>query len=238
VIRSPATIPRKAALRIAAWSSFHSDRTVEKTWLAPCVPAVGRALTERERPRDFETSGAPVHVHGSKDYVGPGALVELLWGGMRLDPARYREVAEQTGASRLCAAIAVLAGAATGLGRGPELEIAPVVAAVLYVLVTLTTVAAESALVWLVARVVLRRTTSFGRIARPLALATAPRLVYVVAAAGTGMPVVELAGSLWLLAAFVVGVEAAVRRGWGVAIGTTAVVGILRWLTDLAVRGP
>ncbi|MBM4265197.1 MAG: hypothetical protein FJ144_01065 [Deltaproteobacteria bacterium] len=171
-----------------------------------------------------------------KDFVGPGALVELVLGGLLLRPMQYREVVREPASMRLCFAVAVLAGAATGIGRSEQIGLAPVIAVLLHVIVTLLTVAIESGVVWLVAGAGLRRGIGYGAVVRPMALATAPRLVYALLGLGTGIPALEILGTVWLLAAFVLAVDAAIERGWAAAVAVALAVGVLRWGTSLSIQ--
>ena len=171
-----------------------------------------------------------------KDFVGPGALVEVVLGGLLLRPAQYREVVREPASTRLCFAVAVLGGVATGIGRAEEIGLAPVMAVLLHVIVTLLTVATESGVVWIAARAGIRPRVGYGAVVRPMALATAPRLVYALLGLGTGVPALELLGTVWLLAAFVLAVEAALERGWAVAVAVALGVGVLRWATSLFIQ--
>jgi hypothetical protein len=106
----------------------------------------------------------------------------------------------------------------------------PVVAVIFYIVVTLAVLCFESFLVWGAARIWLRPGASWMEVLRPIALANAPRLADVLLTLGQGEALLAPLCGGWQLAAFVVGVEAAVSRGWAIALGLTLSIGVFRWL--------
>lgn len=170
-------------------------------------------------------------------YVGPRPLLELIGGGLRLRPQTYRDFSGARDATRLCVAIAVLAGAASAPLIRPALGLVLAVALVLGIRLSLGILFAESLLVWAVTRLALREPCTLGQILRPFAHAHAPRVAYLLVPLVGYPPVLGLGISLWLIAAFVVAVEAATRRGWGVAVAVSVLVGVLRWLSNGVIQG-
>ncbi len=167
-----------------------------------------------------------------ESYVGPGALLELAGAALRMRPDTYREVCREPEATKLCVAVAVVAGAASAPVIGPSTGLILPVALVLGIVLTLGILAIESLLVWALCRLVLRNDRSFGGVVRPLAAAHAPRLAYLLVPL-VGLPVALSAViSIWMLASFVVAMEAITARGWPVAIGLSVVVGALRWMAS------
>lgn len=165
-------------------------------------------------------------------YVGPNALVELFTRALRLDPALYREVTDAPGATKLCIGIALVAGIASAPVIGPSEGIVLPVAIVVGILITLGILLIESVLVWGLCRLVLRNDRSFGAVLRPLALAHAPRVAFLLVPL-IGYPLgLAIVIRVWLLAAFVVALEAIAARGWVVAVVLAIVVGALRWLAS------
>jgi len=170
-------------------------------------------------------------------YVGPDALVELIGGALRLRLATYREVSRQAAATRLSLAVVVLAGAASAPAIGPSLGLVLPVAMVLGVLLTLGILGLEASMVWGICRLALRERRSMGEVMRPLAVAHAPRVLYLLVPLVGDPPILQIAVSLWLLGAFVIAVEAAIDRGFVVAVSVALVVGVLRWLLDALIEG-
>lgn len=167
-----------------------------------------------------------------ENYVGPGALVELVGGALGLRPAVYRDVSESPEATKLCVAVAFVAGAASApiIGAGDDLTLP--VALVIGILLTLGILLIESVIVWGLCQGVLKGQQSFGQVVRPLAAAHAPRLAYLLVPI-VGFPfALAVAISVWMLAAFVVAIRAVTDRGWGMSIGLALAVGVLRWLVS------
>lgn len=165
-------------------------------------------------------------------YVGPGALIELVGGALRLRPAIYRDVSEAREATKLCLAVAFVAGAATAPVIGPGSGLTLPVALVVGILLTLGILLIESVIVWGLCRGVLKGEQTFGQVVRPLAAAHAPRLAYLVVPV-VGLPfVLALVIAVWMLAAFVVAIRAITDRGWGMSIALALTVGLLRWLVS------
>lgn len=162
--------------------------------------------------------------------IGPGALLDLLAGAVRLDLATYRRVADTPSTTRLCFAIVLLSGLAHGAVL--TLRWGPAAGPIVGVGGAFLSFALSSALVWLLGRGVFRYPVSFGRVARPLAIASAPALFNLVGAVLWVRPVV-LVVSLWLLASFAVAVRAALQSGWLAACSIT----LAAWLVDLALYG-
>jgi len=165
-------------------------------------------------------------------YVGPGALLELAGGALGLRPQTYREAAREVDATKLSIAVAVIAGAASAPVLGPSLQVVLPVAMVVGILLTLGILLIESAMVWGLCWIALPDARSFGQVMRPLAVAHAPRLAYLLVPVVGHVPALSIAISVWLLAAFVVAMQAATGRGWGVAITMSIAVGVLRWLAS------
>ncbi|MDG2307285.1 MAG: hypothetical protein P8R42_22090 [Candidatus Binatia bacterium] len=164
------------------------------------------------------------------NYVGPGALFELIGGALRLNPNTYRAVSRSRDATKLCVAVAVLAGAASAPVIGPDEGLVLPVALVIGILLSLGILAIESALVWGLCRLVLREPRSYGEVVRPLAAAHVPRVGYLLVPIIGYPPALGIGITVWMLATFVVAMEAATRRGWLVAVSFCIVVGALRWL--------
>lgn len=165
-------------------------------------------------------------------YVGPGPLVDLVGKALLLRPEVYREVSAAPEATKMCVAVALVAGAASAPIIGPESGIVLPVALVVGILLTLGILLIESLIVWGLCRGVLRGEQSFGSVLRPLAVAHAPRFAYLVVPL-VGFPVsLAVAISLWMLGAFVVAVQAVTGSSWPVAVGLSLVVGALRWLVS------
>jgi hypothetical protein len=168
--------------------------------------------------------------------IGPGALLDLLFGAVRLDTATYRRVAENQSTTRLCLAIVLLSGLAHGAMLAVRLEpvIGPGLAggSIIGVAIMLASLALSSCLVWLLGAVVFRYPVTFGRVLRPLAISSAPALFNLV---GTVLSprLVMLVVALWLLMSFVVAVRAALGSSW-LAAGLIAVGA---WIADLALYG-
>ncbi len=160
-------------------------------------------------------------------YVGPGALFELLSGALRLQPETYRGVCREPEATKLCIAVAVLAGAVSAPDVGPEMGLILPVALVWGIVVTLGILLVESVILWGLCRLVLRNDRTFGAVVRPLAAAHAPRLAYLLLPLIGPQPALQIAVSFWLLGAFVVAIEAVTARGWTVAVALTVLVWVL-----------
>jgi len=159
--------------------------------------------------------------------AGPGALIDLFVGAIKLDRETYRRVAGRPESTRLCIAIVLLSGLAHGAvltmrwgpAGGPIVGIASAFASL----------GLSSLLVWLIGVVLLRYPSGFGSIVRPLAIAAAPALFNLVGALTLVRPVV-LVVSAWLLAAFLVAVRAALDCGRLVALGVT----LATWAVELS----
>jgi hypothetical protein len=162
----------------------------------------------------------------SGTYVGPGELGRLLWGALRLRPDTYSEVARVAESWRLCAAIAVLGGAAYGIRLAVFSGLSPIVLAVDRILIVLGQTFFESAVVWLIGRALLRKALGFTQVFRPVALARAPQLFYLVLALLEAPAVAGVLVSVWLLAAFAVAIRAALQTGWIAAIVIVLMLGL------------
>jgi hypothetical protein len=162
----------------------------------------------------------------SGEYVGPPELGRLLWGALRLRLATYAEVAQAPQSWRLCAAIAVLGGAAYGVRLAVYSGLSPVVLAIDRILIVLGQTFFESFVVWLIGIGLLRSGVRYTRVFRPVALARAPQLLYLVLALFEAPAVAGVVISVWLLAAFAVAIRGALETGWLVAIGIVVALGV------------
>lgn len=168
-----------------------------------------------------------------QSYIGPGELWRLLFGAVCLRPAIFAEVAIHPNALRLCLACTVIGGSAYGVRLAVASGVSPMLAAVFGILLVLGRVPLDSAIVWLLARPLLRSQVEFGRIVRPLALAVAPAVLYGLLALLEAPASVDLVASLWMLIAFILAVRAALSSGW---IATILVAVLLRIANDLLWR--
>ncbi len=185
----------------------------------------------------------PGHLDAAEPYAGPAALLSLFARALRLSPSVFREVAGRPEATKLSLAVAAIAGA-VGLASqpvvGPGLRLVLPLAIALGMGLTLAVVAVETTIAWGVCRLVFAKPPSFGRALRPLAAAHAPRILFVgvpaVAGLGAGAEaILGLVVWIWLLAAFVVALQAATERGWPGALALAIVLLAIPWLFDLAI---
>jgi hypothetical protein len=164
----------------------------------------------------------------AQSYFGPVALASLVLAGLRLDRRAYARVAAEPAATHHCLGVTVLAAisqAALVAPRSHDPLTPVVVAAIAFALIGL---AVRAALLWGVGAMGLAHgRLTLGAALRPLGLAAAPEIFYVVGA------ILETAGprgtwastsvldpllGLWALAASVVAIRSALRGGLGAAI--------------------
>jgi hypothetical protein len=170
-------------------------------------------------------------------YIGPEALLVLLWGGVRLDRERYREVAQAPAATHLCLAMAALAGVARGFQLAAELKLTAAFLIIVGIAIALGGVVFESAIVWGLSRAVPRVTrASFGNVIRPLALATAPAVLYALIPLLPEQAPIAPVISLWLLLAFVVAIRAALDCGVGLAVVVAVLVRVVETAIDWGIQ--
>jgi hypothetical protein len=162
----------------------------------------------------------------SGNYVGPPELGRLAWGALRLRPDTYSEVARAPESWRLCVAVAVLGGAAYGIRLAVYSGLSPLVLAIDRILIVLGQTFFESAVVWLIGIGILRKGVRYTRVLRPVALARAPQLLYLVLALLEAPALAGVVVSVWLLAAFAVAIRAALDTGWLVAIVIVVALGV------------
>ena len=167
-----------------------------------------------------------------ESYVGPGALVSLVGAGLRLAPEAYGGVAEEPAATKMCLAVAFIAGAASAPVLGPAAGVGLPLALVFGIVLTLGILVIEAAIGWAAARLLLSPRRTFGAFVRPLAVGHAPRLGYLLVPALGLPPWLALTVSVWLIAAFVVAMKAATAQGWGIAVGFALFVGVVRWVAS------
>ena len=172
-----------------------------------------------------------------QSYVGPASLLSLFFAGLRLDQATYRRVSTETAATHQCVGVALLAAVALGLERGMALGFAPILMVLVEILRTGATLVVESAIVWAFARPLAGRPVAFGAVLRPLGLAVAPTIFYLVTVlTGIVSPVQEVI-AVWLLIAFVVAIRAALGVGWGRAALLAIAVWAVGWVVDEMLKG-
>lgn len=162
----------------------------------------------------------------SGSYVGPGELGRLLWGALRLRVETYAEAARVPESWRLCTAIAILGGAAYGIRLAAYSGLSAIVLAVDRILIVLGQTFFETAIVWLIGIAVLRKSVQYTQVFRPVALARAPQLLYLVLALFEAPAVAGVVVSVWLLAAFAAAIRGALDTGWLLAIAIVLVLGI------------
>jgi hypothetical protein len=156
-------------------------------------------------------------------YVGPSELFRLLWGGLILRGKTYAEVRDAGESTRLCLAVAVLAGAAFGLRLAAYGGLSPALLAVDRILIVLGQILLESAVIWGIGVALLRRSLRFGAALRPLALARAPQVAYAVLALLQVPPQWDFVVAVWLLVAFALAIRTALASGWLLAWSIVAV---------------
>lgn len=157
-------------------------------------------------------------------YVGPASLLSLLWAGFRLDAEVYRTVSRDRDATHQCIAVTLLAAIARGFELSPQIGLTPMVAILLAMAIAFAGLLGESAIVWMLGAKALGRAAGYGAVLRPLALAAAPGILYVVVTlAGSPAPL-SIAVSAWLLVAFVVAIRAALDTGVWLTIGVAVAV--------------
>lgn len=163
-------------------------------------------------------------------FVGPGALLELIRDGLLLRRETYRQVSLSPDATKLCLAVAFVAGAASAPIVGPSEQVVLAVALVFGIFITFGILLFEAFLVWGLCRTVLRGQQSFGAVLRPLAVAHAPRLGFLLVPVLGLSWALAVALKLWGFAALLVALKALTDRSWPVAVGMTAALWALLWL--------
>jgi hypothetical protein len=170
--------------------------------------------------------------------IGPGALLSLVGGALRLDATTFRRVAADPTLGRLCYAVVVIASLANGFGYAMEGVAGGMVGErdfPLYRLLVLVGVvetvlqfALFSALVWLV-RVATRRrpAVGFGTLTRILGLALAPAcFVFLGPLIGFATPVRGVL-TVWRIACCVVALRAVTDASWLGAVVTVLAADLL-----------
>lgn len=167
-----------------------------------------------------------------QSYVGPASLLSLLFAGLRLDQATYRQVSTEPAATYHCIGVALLASVALGMERASALGFAPPLMVLVEMLRTGATLVIESAIVWTFGRALAGRPVAFGAVLRPVGLAGAPTILYLVTVlTGVTSPFQELI-AIWLLIAFVVAIRAALGTGWVLAAAVATLVWAVGWVVD------
>jgi len=171
-----------------------------------------------------------------QSYVGPASLLSLLLAGLRLDQATYRQVSTETAATYQCIGVALLGAVALGMERASALGFAPPFMVVVEMLRTGVTLVVESAIVWTFGRALASHPAGFGAVLRPLGLAGAPTILYLVTVlTGITSPFQEVI-AIWLLIAFVVAIRAALGTGWVLASALATLVWAVGWVVDEMLR--
>lgn len=165
-------------------------------------------------------------------FVGPAALLALVRDALLLRYSTYEEVCRYPAATKLCLAVAVLAGAATGFVLGAGDQIVEAVAIVFGIFVTFGILLFEAAIVWVLFRVILRRAHTFGSVLRPLALAHAPRLGFLVVLFLEDRLALFLWSNVlraWTFGALLVALRALSGGSWILGILVGAVLSAIVW---------
>lgn len=180
--------------------------------------------------------------------VGPGALLKLIGGGLRLDRETFVRAAGDLAVNRLGLAVVILAAlsngfayASEGVARGMVGEREFVVYRLL-VIVGIAEVVVHfflfTAVVWLARLVADRGQSRFGVLMRPLAVALAPSCLVILGPLLGYPDTVRGVLALWRLAASVVALRAALGVSWVGAALTVLVADLgAAPLVDLALFG-
>lgn len=164
-----------------------------------------------------------------QSYVGPASLLALLLGGLRLDLATYRRVSLDAAATHQCIAVALLGAIALGFDVAGPLGFTPTLMIAFEMVRALAVLVADAFVVWILGWIFLRRRGGFATVLRPIALAGAPGVLFVILAVlRTAAPAAVAPGgfavSVWLLAAFAVAIRAALDCGLGLAAALAVAV--------------
>ena len=163
-------------------------------------------------------------------HVGPAALGSLILSGIGLSPKAYRRASEEDDATHHCVAATLLGAIVLGLYLSRSISLVPQVLVLVEVVRAMAMLAVQTSIVWILGRWVLRRQQSFASVLRPVALAGAPGVLFALGASPPVETAVGIAGPIWLLAAFVVAIRAALDCTWPQAVALALGV----WLVEHA----
>lgn len=154
-------------------------------------------------------------------YVGPAALASLILSALRLEESAFRRVAGDPRSLHHCLAASILGAIGLGLLQSQHLPIAANLLVLVSIAFAAVQLLAETAIVRFLGGRVLGTWRGFGEMLRPLALARAPGILFLLAALPEGVgPRTALARGveLWLVVAFVVAIRVALGCSWRAAV--------------------
>ncbi len=149
--------------------------------------------------------------------AGRETLVSRMVGAARLDPAIYRALASDTGATAHAGGVVVVAGVASVIGA-PEVGITGIP---LGVMAGLLGWILWSTLIYLIGDKLLGGTATWGELLRVLGFAQTPGILYVFAFLPGGVFLRTLL-SVWIIVAVVVAIREALEFSTGKAVLTAA----------------
>ena len=181
-----------------------------------------------------------------QSYVGPASLLSLFLGAIRLDRETYERAAAEPRATHQCLAMTALAAVCQAAYVAHQTgDPWPLVAMIGMALALLGLLGRAIAL-WLIGKLGgARGRITIGSAIRPLSLAAAPGVLFVIGAfldaAGPrgreiAVGVLDPGVGAWLLVASVVAMRVALRRGWLVAILMALAFRLVEAIVNYVVR--